>query len=1325
MKTKTMKTAGLFFTLALIAALIFAFSLNASAETGTTCTSCTYENGICSVCGSYEEAKKVSETHYPELNATHSGYYAIENAGQLRWFGQISGVFAMGDTPVNGVLVANITDNAKVTENGALISDTSSLRVFEPMAQEKNGFRGVFDGNGKYISGLYKSDKSSHAALFETNAGTIKNLTLKDTYFSAYGVQYSRAGAFAATNNGTIENCASFAIISGDFNSYVGMFSGFSSGATIRNSFAAYPMESNKGTQYLFNGTSSSNSSIENSYYPSNGDEFNAKTAEEFASGSVAYVLGDAWGQNIGTDAFPTLYGAKVYASYPCAKEFSNTPFTTETPHTYVNNICKDCGSSKLLVTEDNYTSFGLSEDYVGYYAISDVDQFIWLGSFITGGETGAKAVLTADMDFTGKTWEPTNKFAGILDGGAHRIKNLNVNLTSGAFALFSELLDGAIVRNLIFDSSCSIYSKESNATIAYSVGNGTVLIENCGNEASVSSKGYSGGLIRYNNLNAKVTLINCYNTGTITGNKVNGVSGLAEGQNNTFINCYNIGELVGPNPSNQYPLGQSNNISNSYSLTNQGSQISIEDVASGKLTWLLNEGKTDGTQPFYQTVGSGLPQFTGSTVYRYQINCADYVYLNATSHEESTSHKSTNLIYVKYNDSTHNKVYECCGEVVESDLEHSPEGDLTCLGTFCSVCEAYFGEKNPELHASEAVEFVNTKNDTHKMIYTCCKVEETNLPCNYLNGVCEDCDTYSIPELLDDTYHIANAGELIWWQENAMGTDAILTNDIDLQGFVWNAKRLYATLDGAGFSIYNLTSDGTRGGALFEYVYGTVKNLGIVNPIISTDKRCAIIADILVDGTISNCFTIIEGEEQSDLIEGLVRSNNGGTVENSFTTVKYSNFGPSNNVYYISEKSASNNTVSFEDAANGRLAFLLGDAWGQNIGTDKYPVLNGSKVYKNQIGGCTTSSAVYTYSNTSEEAVIEHSDANRDHVCDNRCGKDDINIDLHLDSESDSDHVCDYGCNAVLENCTPDTDDGDCTTAVKCTICDQNAIEAKASHTAGADDGDCTTAIKCTLCDKNAIEAKASHSAGADDGDCTTAIKCTLCDKDAVEAKASHTAGADDGDCTTAVKCTLCDKNAVEAKASHTAGTDDGDCTTAVKCTLCDKNAIEAKASHTAGADDGDCTTAVKCTLCDKNAIEAKAAHTGGTASCTEKAKCAVCEKEYGELLSHQDLDANGKCDACDYQLSLDTGNSGSSDNAGNTGNSGGSDNVDNNSGSSDLPDGNEGANEKDGLSGGAIAGITSGSAAVAGAGGFSLFWFGIKKKKWSDLVNVFKKKD
>ena len=48
----------------------------------------------------------------------------------------------------------------------------------------------------------------------------------------------------------------------------------------------------------------------------------------------------------------------------------------------------------------------------------------------------------------------------------------------------------------------------------------------------------------------------------------------------------------------------------------------------------------------------------------------------------------------------------------------------------------------------------------------------------------------------------------------------------------------------------------------------------------------------------------------------------------------------------------------------------------------------------------------------------------------------------------------------------------------------------------------------------------------------------------------------------------------------------------------------------------------------------------------------------------------------------------------------------------------------KKDGLSGGAIAGIAVGSVAVAGLGGFSLFWFVIKKKKFADLIALFKKK-
>ena len=58
-----------------------------------------------------------------------------------------------------------------------------------------------------------------------------------------------------------------------------------------------------------------------------------------------------------------------------------------------------------------------------------------------------------------------------------------------------------------------------------------------------------------------------------------------------------------------------------------------------------------------------------------------------------------------------------------------------------------------------------------------------------------------------------------------------------------------------------------------------------------------------------------------------------------------------------------------------------------------------------------------------------------------------------------------------------------------------------------------------------------------------------------------------------------------------------------------------------------------------------------------------------------------------------------------------------------SDIAPGGE-QPEKTGLSGGAIAGIAVGSVAVAGVGGFSVFWFVIKKKKFADLIAIFKKK-
>ena len=199
--------------------------------------------------------------------------------------------------------------------------------------------------------------------------------------------------------------------------------------------------------------------------------------------------------------------------------------------------------------------------------------------------------------------------------------------------------------------------------------------------------------------------------------------------------------------------------------------------------------------------------------------------------------------------------------------------------------------------------------------------------------------------------------------------------------------------------------------------------------------------------------------------------------------------------------------------------------------------------------------------------------------------------------------------------------------------------------HVAGADDGDCTTAVDCTVCGKVATPAAKAHTPEEDDGDCTTNVMCTQCAKIAIPGKAEHEANEDDGDCTTAVTCKHCDHVFVPAAEAHEAGEDDGDCTTAVKCANCEKNVVEAAEAHTPGAE-ATCTTNQICTVCEKILVSATD-HTwtdveGKAASCTEdgytsykKCDCGAIEgKEVRPATGHSFVNSN--CTNCGEELKL-----------------------------------------------------------------------------------------
>ncbi len=215
----------------------------------------------------------------------------------------------------------------------------------------------------------------------------------------------------------------------------------------------------------------------------------------------------------------------------------------------------------------------------------------------------------------------------------------------------------------------------------------------------------------------------------------------------------------------------------------------------------------------------------------------------------------------------------------------------------------------------------------------------------------------------------------------------------------------------------------------------------------------------------------------------------------------------------------------------------------------------------------------------------------------------------------------------------TPNGDDGNCTTDIKCSVCQVVTTAAKASHSY---DNDCDTECNNTGC--TAGNRTTSHVPNTDDNNCTTEITCSVCNAVTKAAETdhsfinacdtscnnagcgytratTHTPNSDDGNCTTEITCSECNEVTTPAKA-HTSKADDNDCTTAVYCgnTDCTQIVTPAMAhnftdscdtscnnsgcgytraiTHTPAADDGDCTTAVICSVCKAELQRGKPAH-------------------------------------------------------------------------------------------------------------------------------------
>ena len=353
-----------------------------------------YVNGVCSGCGSYEP---------PELK---DGVYQIKNYANLYWFAAlVNGTLTDGtakNTSANAVLVNDITVNS--------IANMGNYLEWTPIGSRDNMYSGTFDGQGHKITGLYFDDASAeYVGLFGCSDRMIKNVGVVGSYFNGK----EKVGGVCGGNYGTIVNCYNTSTVNGV--SYVGGIAGYNRARKIENCYNTGAISaSNYGAGGIvgYNCLATVNncfssgavtapdraggvcgyndrSTISNCYYNSKlfkGDavgkssgsteeNVSAKTATQFTSGEVAYLLSggvtdgtQVWYQTLGTDSCPTLdntHGTVYYnASYPGCVGAPGTPtYKYENvagseelpPHNFVDGICTICGAEQhiVIVEED------------------------------------------------------------------------------------------------------------------------------------------------------------------------------------------------------------------------------------------------------------------------------------------------------------------------------------------------------------------------------------------------------------------------------------------------------------------------------------------------------------------------------------------------------------------------------------------------------------------------------------------------------------------------------------------------------------------------------------------------------------------------------------------------------------------------------------------------------------------------------------------------------------------------------------------------------------------------------------------------------------
>ena len=263
---------------------------------------------------------------------------------------------------------------------------------------------------------------------------------------------------------------------------------------------------------------------------------------------------------------------------------------------------------------------------------------------------------------------------------------------------------------------------------------------------------------------------------------------------------------------------------------------------------------------------------------------------------------------------------------------------------------------------------------------------------------------TQTEPAVVEDVYQIGTGAELAWFANQVNGgqykTKAVLTADIDLGDYAWTpiggtttAKAYQGAFDGKGHTVKGLYINNATATyqALFAYLKdATISNVTVEGEVSAKQYVAGIVANMGANSTIDRCVSNAKITGASTYVGGITgyagvqtaKVTNSYNTGNITGTTNCGGVAGSNNASAVIEnvfnvgavegttvgacvggttkkdnvKNAfatqeygivtSQTTVTDEQMKSGYVARLLGEAFGQTLGTDAHPVIDGPKVF-------------------------------------------------------------------------------------------------------------------------------------------------------------------------------------------------------------------------------------------------------------------------------------------------------------------------------------------------------------------------------------------